>query len=121
MNKKKQTIIMLLGIMSILLVTVGVTYAFFSYIKEGTTENTITTGSITFLYTEVDQIGAGISLQESFPISDEQGKAQIGTNKVFDFKITSTTPTANIDYEVTIRKKQTENILDEEAVRIYLT
>ena len=30
------------------------------------------------------------------------------------FKITSTTPTANIDYEVTIRKKQIENILDDD-------
>ena len=50
-NRKKQIIITLVAIISLIVITVGVTYAFFNYAKEGTTDNTIQTGSITFLYT----------------------------------------------------------------------
>ena len=57
MNKKRTTTIMLLLFLSIILITIGVTYAFFNYAKEGTTENTVKTGSITFLYTEVSGVG----------------------------------------------------------------
>ena len=56
-NKKKQIIITLIAIISLIVITVGVTYAFFNYAKEGTTDNTIQTGSITFLYTEVSGVG----------------------------------------------------------------
>ena len=45
-NKKKQIIITLVAIISLIVITVGVTYAFFNYAKEGTTDNTIQTGSI---------------------------------------------------------------------------
>ena len=56
-NKKKQIIITLIAIISLIVITVGVTYAFFNYAKEGTTDNTIKTGTITFLYTEVSGVG----------------------------------------------------------------
>ena len=59
-NKKKQIIITLIAIISLIVITVGVTYAFFNYAKEGTTDNTIQTGSITFLYTEVSGVGLSI-------------------------------------------------------------
>jgi hypothetical protein len=36
MNKKKQTLLMILGILELIVITVGVTFAFFSYTKEGT-------------------------------------------------------------------------------------
>ena len=52
MNKKKSLILSLVGVLSLVLITAGVTYAFFNYAKEGTTENTITTGTITFIYEE---------------------------------------------------------------------
>ena len=35
-NKKKQIIITLVAIISLIVITVGVTYAFFNYAKEGT-------------------------------------------------------------------------------------
>ena len=44
-NKKKQITITLVAIISLIVITVGVTYAFFNYAKEGTTDNTIQTGS----------------------------------------------------------------------------
>ena len=120
-NKKKQIIITLVAIISLIVITVGVTYAFFNYAKEGTTDNTIKTGSITFLYTEVSGVGKGISLTEAYPVADSIGKVQVGEGKVFDFKVTSNiSMNSNIEYQVTARKK-TGSTLANSAVKVYLT
>ena len=120
-NKKKQIIITLIAIISLIVITVGVTYAFFNYAKEGTTDNTIKTGSITFLYTEVSGVGKGISLTEAYPVADSIGKVQVGEGKVFDFKVTSNiSMNSNISYQVTARKK-TGSTLANSAVKVYLT
>ena len=120
-NKKKQIIITLVAIISLIVITVGVTYAFFNYAKEGTTDNTIKTGSITFLYTEVSGVGKGISLTEAYPVADSIGKVQVGEGKIFDFKVTSNiSMNSNISYQVTARKK-TGSTLANSAVKVYLT
>ncbi len=120
-NKKKQIIITLIAIISLIVITVGVTYAFFNYAKEGTTDNTIKTGSITFLYTEVSGVGKGISLTDAYPVADSVGKVQVGEGKVFDFKVTSNiSMNSNIGYQVTARKK-TGSTLANSAVKVYLT
>ncbi len=120
-NKKKQIIITLIAIISLIVITVGVTYAFFNYAKEGTTDNTIKTGSITFLYTEVSGVGKGISLTEAYPVADSIGKVQTGEGKVFDFKVTSNiSMNSSIGYQVTARKK-TGSTLANSAVKVYLT
>ena len=120
-NKKKQIIITLVAIISLIVITVGVTYAFFNYAKEGTTDNVVKTGSITFLYTEVSGVGKGISLTEAYPVADSIGKVQVGEGKVFDFKVTSNiSMNSNIGYQVTARKK-TGSTLANSAVKVYLT
>ena len=120
-NKKKQIIITLIAIISLIVITVGVTYAFFNYAKEGTTDNTIQTGTITFLYTEVSGVGKGISLTDAYPVADSIGKVQVGEGKVFDFKVTSNiSMNSNIGYQVTARKK-TGSTLANSAVKVYLT
>ena len=119
--KKKQVLLTLLGVISLIVITVGVTYAFFNYAKEGTTDNTIKTGSITFLYTEVSGVGKGISLTEAYPVADSIGKVQVGEGKIFDFKVTSNiSMNSSIGYQVTARKK-TASTLDDNAVKVYLT
>ena len=120
-NKKKQIIITLIAIISLIIITVGVTYAFFNYAKEGTTDNTLQTGSITFLYTEVSGVGKGISLTDAYPVADSIGKVQVGEGKVFDFKVTSNiSMNSSIGYQVTARKK-TGSTLANSAVKVYLT
>ena len=120
-NKKKQIIITLIAIISLIVITVGVTYAFFNYAKEGTTDNVVKTGGITFLYTEVSGVGKGISLTEAYPVADSIGKVQVGEGKVFDFKVTSNIEmNSNISYQVTARKK-TGSTLANSAVKVYLT
>ena len=120
-SKKKQVLLTLVAIISLIVITVGVTYAFFNYAKEGTTDNTIKTGPITFLYTEVSGVGKGISLTEAYPVSDSIGKVQVGEGKVFDFKVTSNiSMNSSIGYQVTARKK-TGSTLANSAVKVYLT
>ena len=120
-NKKKQIFLTLVAVLSLILITVGVSYSLFTYSKTGVTDNIIKTGKINFLYTEVSGIGKGISLTDAFPISDEEGKIQTGEGKVFDFKITSTIEmNSSISYEVTARKKS-DSTLDEDKVKLYLT
>ena len=120
-NKKKQIFLTLVAVLSLILITVGVSYSLFTYSKIGVTDNIIKTGKINFLYTEVSGIGKGISLTDAFPISDEEGKLQTGEGKVFDFKITSTIEmNSSISYEVTARKKS-DSTLDEDKVKLYLT
>ena len=120
-NNKKTVIVTLVAIISLIVITVGVTYSFFNYAKKGTTDNVVKTGSITFLYTEVSGVGKGISLTEAYPVSDSIGKVQVGEGKVFDFKVTSNiSMNSNIDYQVTARKK-TGSTLANSAVKVYLT
>ena len=120
-SKKKQVLLTLIAIISLIVITVGVTYSFFNYAKEGTTDNTIQTGTITFLYTEVSGVGKGISLTEAYPVADSIGKVQVGEGKIFDFKVTSNiSMNSSIGYQVTARKK-TGSTLANSAVKVYLT
>ena len=120
-SKKKQIFLTLVAVLSLVLITVGVSYSLFTYSKVGTTDNVVKTGKINFLYTEVSGIGKGISLTDAFPISDEEGKLQTGEGRVFDFKITSMIEmNSSISYEVTARKKS-DSTLAEDKVKLYLT
>ncbi len=72
-NKK---IIVLLGmILLLVIVTIGATFAAFTFVKVGTVENTLETGTVTLTYTEGK---TGIILNEAYPMSDEKGKVLVG-------------------------------------------
>ena len=95
-KSKKQLIVSIVLLLSLVLITVGISYAFFTYIGQGSTENTITTGNLTFVYDEKNAQGNGIKLSNAFPISDDTGKSQIGSDNVFDFQVIATTQGAPI-------------------------
>ena len=119
-NKSKQILFSLLGVLSIFAITIGVTYAVFTYTKEGTTDNVVTTGTLKFLYTENNTNGNGISITEAEPISDTKGKELVGDKNVFDFKVEGTnTGSEVIPYEVTLRKKATST-MGEDNIKVYL-
>lgn len=123
MNNKKSTglLLSILGVISLVLITTGVTYAFFSYVKEGETENTISTGTITFLYDELEGTGTSISIQDALPMTDDEGKALTGAGNVFTFKITSEiSGQATMPYQVTARMKD-GSTLGQDQVKLYLT
>lgn len=120
-SRKTQVVLSILGILSLILITSGVTYALFTYTKLGTTENTITTGTIKFVYTENTGVGSGISITNALPVTDDTGKAYNTDGYVFDFKVEGeNTGTDAIPYEVTLRKAASSQ-LDENIIKVYLT
>ena len=121
MEKKKQGIIITsVLLVCLILVVIGVSFAFFTYSRQGSKENTITTGSLTFVYDEQKAEGNGITLSNAFPMSDDEGKGQSGDNNVFDFQVLATTQGESISYEV-IGKKEDSSTLPENVTKIYLT
>ena len=120
-NRRKTGLLLsILGVISLVLITAGVTYAFFSYAKEGQTENTITTGTIRFAYDETKANGDGILLEDALPMEDTDGKALTGEHNVFTFTVTSVTPsTAKIPYVVTV-KKAADSTISDDQVKLYL-
>ena len=119
-NKKRKStglLLSILGVISLVLITAGVTYAFFSYAKQGEKDNTITTGSITFIYNET---GNALTINDALPKSDTIGMGENSSSN-FEFEVTSTTPsTAYINYIVTA-KKSNSSTLPENQVKLYLT
>ena len=121
MKEKKKILLSILGILLLVLATIGVTFAVFTYTKLGTTENTVTTGTLKFLYTENTGVGNGINIENAFPVSDEVGKGYNTDKYVFDFSVEATNSgVEEIPYEVTLRKKSTST-LPESNIKVYLT
>ena len=116
-KKKKRIAMMALAIVSLIAMTIGVTYAFFSYIGSGTTENTISSGALTFLYDEMEGNGNGITITNGLPVDDTTGEA----GDYFEFQIVSkATTTVAIPYEINVRQKPgTDNIGN--IIKLYLT
>ena len=97
-NSTKQVLLSVLGVAILVVAVVGVSFAFFTYSKQGSTVNTITTGTLVFKYNEP---AAGINLTNAVPMSDADGAAQAATGSVFDFTVTSTVKgNVNISYEI---------------------
>ena len=119
--RNQSRILLILALFLLIAVTAGVSYAFFTYTRLGETDNTITTGTITFLYDEQNALGNGIGITDALPMSDEDGKVVTGTNNVFDFRILATTTgNADIPYEITARRKDNSDAIDSN-VKLYLT
>ncbi len=120
MKEKKKIVITVILLLSVICVTVGVTYAAFTFVKVGTVENTIETGTVMLTYTEGK---TGIILEDALPISDETGKMLTGENNTFDFTVSATLGKDTvITYEVTAVKipiTDMEPLLDNE-VKLYL-
>lgn len=120
-NNKRQLILAILGVIALVVVTAGVSYAFFTYAKEGATVNTISTGTLKFLYTENSSVGNGINIQDALPMSDSQGIVQTGVGNVFDFTIdASTDGAASIAYEINAIK-QSSSTLPDNVIKISLS
>lgn len=63
MDKNKKIIFSVIGLIILIALVIGVTYAAFSYSKAGSTLNTITTGTITMTYNEAKN---GITIDNAF-------------------------------------------------------
>ena len=98
MNKRKETILAVIGIIVLVLAVIGVSYAAFSYSNMGEKLNSITTGAITMSYTESDNI---ISITNALPTTDETGKKRKVEGEYFDFTVSTTlTGGATLNWEI---------------------
>lgn len=102
-NSSKQVLLSVLAVAILVVAVVGVSFAFFTYSKQGETVNTITTGTLVFSYNEPEN---GILLEDAVPMSDEDAKTTLTSGRnVFDFTVTSTiNGNATINYEITAKE-----------------
>ena len=116
-NTRKEIII--IGLMLLLVIAlIGVSYAAFRFMGEGTKLNTITTGSITMSYTESDNT---ITLTGALPTTDETGKKRLNPGEYFDFTVSSNiVGNVNINYEISA-KEVGDGTIDGSNIKLYLT
>ncbi|MEG1597477.1 MAG: hypothetical protein RR359_04300 [Bacilli bacterium] len=125
MKKLKNIMLSVIGSCLLLAMVIGVSYAFFTFVAEGSTVNTITAGAITFSYTEQSN---GITLINAYPISDAEGKVMAATNSTngitrgyFDFTISGIVVGNTIlNYEIYVKTDSTSNF-DLSFIKVYLT
>ena len=116
--RKKENIIIIVILVVMLIVIIGVSYAAFSFSKQGNTPNKITTGSITMTYTESSNT---ISLGNALPTTDKTGTTRLKEGEYFDFTVSSEiTGEVNINYEISA-KEVGEGTIDGSNIKLYLT
>lgn len=117
---KRKNMVFLLLLLSLITLTIGVTYASFTFFKEGLVENVLETGTVMLTYTEGK---TGITLNEAYPMSDENGMLLTGVNNVFDFTVQAIlSQDMTIQYEVSAIKIPivAEEALQDNEVKLYL-
>lgn len=114
MNNSKQPLIYsILGIVLLFIIVIGVSYAIYTFSGTGTTENVITTGSISVDFAQSDVF----SLSDQYPMTDIEGLAQ---TEVGVFTIQPTlSGTSIINYEIGMEKLS--STLTDDDVKINLT
>ena len=117
----KKKVIFLVSILALLATVFVGSVAFFSYIKEGSTENTLGAGNIAFIYDELSKKGNGINIEDGMPISDTEGKSLSNENQIFDFEVKSITASKiAIPYEITASLTENSDNIGE-IIKVYLT
>lgn len=119
-RRKWNRVAFLLLTLSLCLLTCGVSTAFFEYVKSGNKVNTIETGQMVFTYSESNDAGSGIYIENAMPTSDEDGKNLRIANQYFDFQIYTNIISAPLEYQI-VAAKQSNSTLPDDYVKIYLT
>lgn len=101
-NNSKQLVLSIVGIAVLVIAVVGISFAFFSYSRTGTSNNVITTGQIFMSFEETSQI----SLSNQFPMLTSDAITAIptpdGDIAYSNFTVTGyySASTGGIDYKV---------------------
>ncbi len=115
-------VIILILVLILFVLIIGLTYAVFLFGKQGDKQNTVSTGALTFTYTETTN---GIYLTDAMPMSDSTGKKldRQGDNAgYFDFNVScNVAGTSAINYELYATPIGVDNPLSWDYVKIYLT
>lgn len=116
--KRKEVFISILAVLILMVAVFGISYAVWQQTSLGTKENSISTGYVSFSYTESNT--NVISIHNATPISDDAGKKLIGSNNSFEFSISAKyAGLPSIRYEV--YTEPLKATLDERFLKVYLT
>lgn len=116
MGRKRQIIISVLALLSLTLVTTGVSYSLLDY-----DENDLSSKSrLTYNYTNLEEKNE-LSIINSKPMTDASGKKLSGDGNVFQFSVDGTIEKGKeIPYEITVAKEP-NSTLSGDFVKLYLT
>lgn len=116
-NNKKQMILSIVGVLILVVTIIGVSYAAFTFTKQGQEENVVRTGTVTMTYTEALN---GISIENAIPMTEEKGKLLVGEGEIFDFTVSADIMgKTTINYEIVAEKDESSTI-DDQYIRLYL-
>src|SRR5574344_914781 len=116
-ENKKKVVVSVAGVLLLIVMMVGLSYAMYIFTGTGSKENVITTGKISIDYSESNKI----NLTNQYPMSDTLGIAQTGTNNQMEFTITSnTTAGQTLKYAIALDSVTEGTTLKEDKVKIYL-
>ena len=115
-NYSREIVTSMLGIMILILLLFSTSYAVFVESIDGSKINSLTTGYLSLNYTNSDS--NIVTLANSLPISDEVGKYDITSGKLFEFSV-SNDFMKNINYKIIIEEIVSEVNID--YLKVYLT
>jgi len=124
-NHKKEMILSVLGVLLLIGAVISTSLAVFVFTATGTTENTITAGSISFSYNDEKPT---ISITNLQPMTDAAGKTLLANDTIngivqgyFDFTVTGNiTGNLPLTYEV-YSTLDSSSTMDTSYVKVYLT
>ena len=116
-SQTKRYIIPVIFVILLLIITVGLSYAMYTFTGSGTKENVIQTGHIVITFNDVNNI----SIQNRYPETDSEGLASTDTNSQMTFTVTSDiTGDTKVNYALDITDIQEGNTLTQDYIKIYL-
>lgn len=117
-KSKKELIITTLSILILVVAVFGISYSIWSQTFNGTKENSINTGYVSFTYNESDT--NVIDIKNAMPMTDANGKMLTGGSNTFDFTVSAKfAGISSIGYE--IYATPIEKTIDTNYVKVYLT
>lgn len=115
-DESRDLLLSVFGVVMLIIVITGVTYAIFRYTASGKKTNIITTSAIDMSYVESDT--NVISINDAIPISDFVGKRQ---EEYFDFTLSSSiTGLLTINYDIVASRVVVSNEIDPNKIKVYL-
>ena len=117
MSKKKDLILISIGLTLLIILTVSFSYALYSFTGNGTKENVITTGSINVTFSEKNNI----KLENRYPETDSEGLNNTDTNSQMTFTVSSNiSGDTKVNYALGITDITEGASLTQDYVKIYL-
>lgn len=99
-ENKKTLLFSVLGVILLLVVVIGVSYAMYTFSANGSKQNVISTGTVSVSYAEASTI----NLENVYPSTDAEGAKGVEGAKDLVFTVTSTVSndTTKINYEIAL-------------------